>query len=348
MSPDPHQMVPTVHPTYARMLCLTLRGLGVDVDAVLRRAGMPPWAALSTADALIDQATVNRLIAAALDTSGRPWLGIDVGATVQVSAHGPLGYAVGTSRNLAQALETIARFGGLRYGSVQYEFLPQADGAVMALTELVDLGDARVFVACMMSASLIRVMEAVVGHQRHHVDVAFPFPEPPWRTHIERLCSGRLRFNQPHLAFHLDRETLQAPCITADAQAYAVAVAQCEQLARQAALGPLTQRVLALLNEREGQYPALPEAASHFGLSERTFMRHLKHEGSRYQGLLDAVRQQRAEWYLTHSALPVEDIAARLGFEDTSNFSRTFKRWFGRLPSEARRMAGEATPTPQP
>jgi AraC-like DNA-binding protein len=38
----------------------------------------------------------------------------------------------------------------------------------------------------------------------------------------------------------------------------------------------------------------------------------------------------------------VEDIAARLGYTDTSNFSRTVKRWFGSTPSALRQ--GSATP----
>lgn len=335
----PATAAPSVHPTYARMLCLTLRGLGLDVDAVLRSAGLPPWSVLATSDDAIDQAAVNRLVVSALAASGRPWLGIEVGSTVQVSAHGPLGFAVATSRNLAQALETIVRFGALRFGSVRYLYQPTPGGAVVSLVEVVDLGDSRVFVTCMVFATLVQVMAAVVGPQHPPVAVDFPFPEPPWRAQLEGLCRGRLRFGQPNLAVHLDDATLHIPCVTADAQGHAVAVAQCEQLARQAALGPITQRVLDWLNDCEERYPALPEVAERFGVSERTLMRHLKQEGSRYQALLDGARQHRALLYLQHSTLPVEDIAARLGFEDTSNFSRTFKRWFGRLPSEVRRLA---------
>jgi AraC-like DNA-binding protein len=71
-------------------------------------------------------------------------------------------------------------------------------------------------------------------------------------------------------------------------------------------------------------------------------MRRLKQESSSYQALLDETRQQRAVWYLTHSNLAIEEIAGRLGFEDTSNFSRIFKRWLGCLPSETRRAALDA------
>ena len=69
----------------------------------------------------------------------------------------------------------------------------------------------------------------------------------------------------------------------------------------------------------------------------RTLIRRLKQESSSYQTLLDTSRQQRALWYLCHTPYTVEDIAARLGYTDTTNFSRTFRRWFGRAPGEVRR-----------
>jgi len=328
------------------MLCVTLRGLGMDVDAALHQAHMPPWAELATSDSFLDQDTINRLIAAALQASGKPWLGIEVGSAVQASAHGPLGNAAVASSHLAQALETITRFGGVRYSAVHYQLLREPGGVVLTVTELVDLGAARTFVTGMVFASLLRMMEAVVGHRLDRIEVEFPFSEPDWRHEIGRHYSGRLRFGRPALAFHIDNTLLQSPCITADAKAFAIACRQCEQLEFQSTLLPLKQRVFELLTAREDRYPTLGEVARHFGMSDRTLMRRLKQEGSSYQALLDATRQQRALWYLSHSHLTIEQIAGRLGFEDTSNFSRIFKRWLGCPPSAIRRGAHEKLKSP--
>jgi AraC-like DNA-binding protein len=198
----------------------------------------------------------------------------------------------------------------------------------------------------MVFASLLRTMEAVVGHRLDRIEVEFPFSEPDWRHEIGRLCTGRLRFGRPDLAFHIDTTLLQSPCITADAEAFAMAYQQCEQLAFQTTLLPLKQRVSELLTAREGAYPSLGEVAKHLGMSDRTLMRRLKQESSSYQALLDATRQQRAVWYLSHSKLTIEEIAGRLGFEDTSNFSRIFKRWLGCPPSAMRRGAHEKMKNP--
>ena len=65
-------------------------------------------------------------------------------------------------------------------------------------------------------------------------------------------------------------------------------------------------------------------------------------DGTTFQQLLDAARKQRALWMLVHTAEPVEEIASRLGYVDTSNFSRTVRRWFGATPRELREGRGAA------
>jgi AraC-like DNA-binding protein len=51
------------------------------------------------------------------------------------------------------------------------------------------------------------------------------------------------------------------------------------------------------------------------------------------------VRSELAAWWLTETQLPIERIAEKLGYQDTSNFSRTFRRWFG-MPPLAMRKEG--------
>lgn len=328
---------PIVHPTYVRMLCATLHRQGVDVDAVLRAADVGPWSEMATSEKLLDHRAIKRLIAEALRASGRPGLGLEVGATVQISAHGPLGFAAIASRDLLQAWETVARFGGLRYGAIQYRLVRENGGAVMELIERMDLVDTRTFVSSMMFAAMVRVSEAVLGRRLDRIVVDLPFPEPSWHAEITQLCVGQVRYNAQRLAFRLDEATLTQPGITADPKAYAQACQQCEQLLAQAESVSLVQRVSTMLDSREGHYPTLTELAATFHLSQRTLIRRLKVEGSSYQALLDAARQQRALWYLSQTHHSVEEIAARLGYTDTSNFSRTFRRWFGKAPGEVRR-----------
>jgi len=98
----------------------------------------------------------------------------------------------------------------------------------------------------------------------------------------------------------------------------------------------VTSRVQQRLVACEGEYPTLEQMAEIEHVSARTLIRHLREEGVTYQQLLDGVREELACWLLVQTPLSVEAIAERLGYQDTSNFSRTFRRWLGVTPREFR------------
>lgn len=58
--------------------------------------------------------------------------------------------------------------------------------------------------------------------------------------------------------------------------------------------------------------------------------------GSGYQDILDDVRRSLAEEFLRNTGLSIEEIAARTGFSDASNFRKAFRKWTGELPAEYR------------
>jgi len=71
-------------------------------------------------------------------------------------------------------------------------------------------------------------------------------------------------------------------------------------------------------------------------MSESTMRRKLRAEESTFQGVLDRVRTQLAYEYLGSTRLPVAEIARLLGFDDVTNFRRSFRRWSGLTPSAYR------------
>lgn len=327
---------PTVHPTYVRLLCMALRGMGADVDGLLQRAQLGDWTSLVARDTMIAHRAVNAVIQEALTATGKPWLGLEFGASVQISAHGPLGYAAVAGADLRQALQVVANYVSIRHAGIRFRLQETEHGASFSMVERLDLGESRDFVATMLFATILRLMEAVVGHPLEGLTAELPIREPAWKAQVASVFRGPVRFGAGRLVFHLERAMLELPCMTADPSAYAQACMECEKLQARGGDSTLTERVQQLLAGREGDYPSLEAAARHFSVSARTLIRRLKEEGTGFQAQLDQARQTRALWYLTHTQRTVEDIAARLGYVDTTNFSRTFRRWYGHTPSEVR------------
>lgn len=85
-----------------------------------------------------------------------------------------------------------------------------------------------------------------------------------------------------------------------------------------------------------GRAPTIGDMAAALGMSEREVRRKLSAEGTSYREICDDVRSQVAMKYLRDTALPVESIAAAIGFDDAANFRRAFRRWTGKAPVEYR------------
>jgi len=59
-------------------------------------------------------------------------------------------------------------------------------------------------------------------------------------------------------------------------------------------------------------------------------------QGSSFSEVLDEVRRQRALLLLEDRRLALADVAGRLGYSDTANFTRAFRRWTGQTPAAFR------------
>jgi AraC-like DNA-binding protein len=230
------------------------------------------------------------------------------------------------------------RFVSLRYGAVRVHLRATPDGMAFEVIERIELGEAREFMMAVLLVTVLELIEALLGHPMTDMQIDLPFAEAQWRTPIERHFRGAMRFNAPRLVFHLKQSWLAQPCITADPPAHDLACLECEKLMSKTVAASMSERVREFLQGREGYYPTLGVAARYFSMSSRTLIRRLKDENTSFQDLLDALRRERAQWYLVHTQHSIEEIAARLGYVDTTNFSRTFRRWFGMTPGEARRL----------
>ncbi|MCK9504018.1 MAG: AraC family transcriptional regulator [Porticoccaceae bacterium] len=76
--------------------------------------------------------------------------------------------------------------------------------------------------------------------------------------------------------------------------------------------------------------------ADSLGLSMRNLDQKLLNAGTNYQLILDDIRRDLAQRYLKTTNYSVTQISYLLGFNDSANFTRGFKKWTGASPSEYR------------
>ncbi len=96
-----------------------------------------------------------------------------------------------------------------------------------------------------------------------------------------------------------------------------------------------TYKVRSLLvRQLRDESPGIEIVADHLSMSVRSLQMKLKDEGTSYQKILNSLRKNLAIAYLREQSVTKGEIAHMLGFSEISVFSRTFKKWTGKSPSE--------------
>lgn len=80
---------------------------------------------------------------------------------------------------------------------------------------------------------------------------------------------------------------------------------------------------------------SLDDVASNFNMTSRSLQRRLQRESVTFQHIADTVRKSLAVHYLQTGRYQAKEVASILGYNELSAFSRAFKRWTGKNPSDA-------------
>ena len=82
------------------------------------------------------------------------------------------------------------------------------------------------------------------------------------------------------------------------------------------------------------------DVCGELGVSIRTMERILAEEGMTLRALKQQVQQEAAEEMLA-MGVRIKEVAAKIGFEDATAFSRAFHKWSGVTPSKFRKQKSD-------
>jgi AraC-like DNA-binding protein len=74
-------------------------------------------------------------------------------------------------------------------------------------------------------------------------------------------------------------------------------------------------------------------------MSERSLQRRLAEHGLRFARLVEEARFEAAQRLLREPGRKIVDVSLALGYTDSANFTRAFRRWAG-VPPQAFRQVG--------
>lgn len=168
----------------------------------------------------------------------------------------------------------------------------------------------------------------------------FAYPRPPrWREYTV-MYSPQLCFDQARTRIVFDAELLDAPVVQTERSAREfLREAPYNIVLRYKDTNSWSARVRHVLRELSPEdWPDFDALAAQLGSSASVLRRGLEREGTSFRAIKDALRRDIAIERLSHSNLPLPEIALAVGFAEPSAFHRAFKQWTGVRPGEYRRQ----------
>ena len=315
----------------------TLEQDGYDSRGIFEQAGLDPDA-VRHPGARYPFPQVKRLWALALEVTGDPCLGLRVGQQWHPSAAHALGYAWLASDTLTEAFERLVRYFRvistdkervtLRRVEAGYQFAWDPADAYYPISDTeFDEG----------FAALVRLCRISAGEEFSPLALEMQRPIPLCADKFQAYFRSPIQYGAEENTLLLDRERMDASLPSANIQM----ARECDRIVDSYLAGLDKNDVVSAV--REKLIERLPNGgiteslvAKGMHMSVRSLQRRLHGQGISFKQLLDDTRRELALQYVRDPSITINEMTYLLGYSEPANFSRAFKRWTGKSPSESR------------
>ena len=331
---------PSAGGSATRLAVARLDAAGVDVEPLLRRAGLKPSQVYDPAIriAVRNQIKFLDLAAEALDDE---LLGFHMGESLDLRALGLLYYVMASSATLGEGLERVSRYSIISNEGVALRIVRGSDLRIrltyLGVPRHTDRQQIELFVTilargcCELAGTRITPLSVRLSHTRGETSHQF-----------ESFLSRTIEFSASEDEIVFPGVVRSLPLVSADPYLHDLLCKMGDEALadRSDVASPLRSRV------ENAVTPLLPhgtarvvEVANALGMSQRTLARRLAAESLTFAGVVEDLKADLARRYLKDATLSISRIAWLLGYQEPSAFTHAFKRWTGSTPTQQRRTS---------
>ncbi len=320
----------TVIGGYVGAIVRALEARGIATDTILSVAGISH---AQSNDPLnrIPLTSVRQLLAAAVELTDDPYFGLYAANFLHAANLHALGFAMTASETLRELCGRMTRYFRLLSGSSRPE-LNIRNGE--ARLEFVFVAEPPPLTDDLFGLFLVRLFSELSDGKVRPIRIEQRRPSPPDDGARHRRAFGcPVSFDNRNTSLVFDVSAVDLPLIGGSPdlaeQNERIVVGYLAKLDR----SDIQMRVRAVLQQ---QFPSggvtKESVAKKLSMSPRTLQLKLTKSKTTFQEIVDETRLGLARGYIENSAMSITEIGYLLGFSDTSNFSRAFKRWTGHTP----------------
>jgi AraC-like DNA-binding protein len=333
-----HEQTPKAAGAITRLAYAHAAEKGINVDLLLRKAGLSPEQIADPEARLEVQRQIKflNIVAEALNDN---LLGFHLSQNFDLRTVGLLHFVFASSTTLNEAMQRAARYSSIVNEGIR---LTHREGKRISLV-FECVGVSRHLDRHQMDfwmAALVRGCRQLTNRNLTPDRVRF--------VHRGSAVSELRSFYACELSFGAEAdETVfplslrNTPIVSADQYLNKLLIKYCEEAlahrrTNRRSLGKSVENAIAvLLPHGQAQMSVI---ARKLGVSQRTLSRRLASEGLTFPGVLDALRCDLAKRHLADRDLSISKVAWLIGYSDVSAFSNAFKRRTGMSPSTIRQQ----------
>lgn len=332
---------PVVMPGYF-LECMKIRKLlGISNGYILKNTGWDMARYENNPEPLsINQ--LSRILYFFYEELKMPYLGLSTGNQWRISCHGLAGVSAMAQQTYGECLEAATRLCDTAFPALAMELIETESTLTLRITELISLAPFSHFYHEAILVNFYNIFHFLLGDEVEPTYISFNYEEPSYSRVHRRYFRCKVNFSSDFTEFAVSKKLASRELLLADRGTAEMAEHTFVKSVPTMNLDCLPKKLRLLLIQSMGAFPSLESAAREIGVSGRTLRRKLHEAGTNYQTEIEQLRQEFAINYLTKSSLPMTDIAMRLGYYDSSAFSRAFKGWTGFSPREYKKRHGNS------
>lgn len=330
-------MIGTAIATAARILWRMLEHRGIDPTPLFKEAGLDT----NSLDNPLVRYPIREGILAwtrASEMLEDPAFGLTIAKVWQPSDFHALGCAIMASATLRDALNRLIRYNSVVYDVISYSLAEHDGRATLSYDPVHDALDEPAILEDTRWAVVLDGCRRIYGADLNPLEVSFWHGEP--KSGLEEFLAYfrcPLRFDEPVARMIFPVDVLDRPLPAANRElALTLDHSLSSHLAKLQHDDIVSRTKTAISNNLPSGNATIQAVAATLHMSPRNLQRKLSAEDTTYRKLVDTVRQELAESYLTQEDFTIAEIGYLTGFSSQAAFTRAFKRWTGLTPMDYR------------
>jgi AraC-like DNA-binding protein len=280
-----------------------------------------------------------QVIQTALNTSADPSFGLHLGEYLNLASAGLVGQIAQSAPDVRTALQAICDFAALGCESLPIKVLEENGRAGLELRPD-PLWEERYPASVRHTADFylvfgIRDLAYLTLEKHGPTQIDLKYRQDQSHEEWKRIAGCSISYQQDAYRIWIPAELMDQPVHSADHQLYLSLCEFAQQRVADHKILSFSSKVRDhLLQLWSGGPPEMNQVAANLNISSRSLQRRLAEEGLSYRQMVEECRQEMATSLLSKRRFQLAEIADILGYSESSTFSRSFKKWHGRSPSQ--------------